>query len=276
MRSVTQFFENHPIAFSGMSAPAGKFARLVVVSALFPLRPSSSFFLPSNDIRMNLLTTSRRKVLVASSLLSGVFGGGGGPAHPKTTLPGAKGLTNEVTKTVKGMKHRRLGGSDITVSELGLGTQRWVSADYNAPNEETCFAFLDRAILRNGVNLIDTAEQYPIPSDGASAVEGDSERCIGKWIKERKVPRGDLVIATKITGGRNITPKNIKASCEDSLKRLRTDYVDVYQLHWPQRYSPQSNWGQSLAYDIDNDASPYCVLWVGLPRLKNCASRWKG
>lgn len=206
---------------------------------------------------MNFSSTSRRKILLASSLFGGVFGSGPGPANAKTTAPGAKGPTNQVMKTVKGMKHRRLGGSDIAVSELGLGTQRWVSADFNAPDEAACFAFMDKAILQNGVNLIDTAEQYPIPSDGGSAAEGDTERCIGKWMKERAVPRSDVVIATKITGGRNVTPKNIKAACEGSLKRLGTDYIDVYQLHWPQRYSPQSNWGQSLAYDIDKDANPY-------------------
>jgi aryl-alcohol dehydrogenase-like predicted oxidoreductase len=175
-------------------------------------------------------------------------------------VPGAKGPTNEVLKTVKGMKHRRLGGSDIAVSELGLGTQRWVSTDFNAPDEALCFAFMDKAILQNGVNLIDTAEQYPIPSGnegGKSAAEGDTERCIGRGIKERKVPRGDVVIATKIVGGRNVTPRNIKVACEESLKRLGTDYIDVYQLHWPQRYSPQSNWGQSLAYNLDREKSPY-------------------
>lgn len=219
-----------------------------------------------NGVSMNLLwtttTSSRRKVLLASSLWGGVFGAGSssassGPANVKTTVPGAKGGTNEVIRTVQGMKHRRLGGSDIAVSELGLGTQRWVSTDFNAPDEATCFAFMDQAILEHGVNLIDTAEQYPIPSDGKSAAEGDSEVCIGKWMKDRQVPRSEVVIATKITGGRNITPKNIKTACEGSLRRLGTDYIDVYQLHWPQRYSPQSNWGQSLAYNIDNDASPY-------------------
>jgi len=194
------------------------------------------------------------------------FGGGddGGDSimnNIKTTVPGAKGPTNQVVRKVNGMKHRRLGGSDIVVSELGLGTQRWISADLNAPNEQESFRFLDRAILENGVNLLDTAEQYPIPSDGRSANEGDSELLIGKWMKERKVSREQVVISTKITGGRNVNPKNIIEDCEGSLKRLQTDYIDVYQLHWPQRYSPQSNWGQSLAYNIENDSNPY---WRGM------------
>jgi aryl-alcohol dehydrogenase-like predicted oxidoreductase len=220
------------------------------------------------NVHMNL-STSRRGVLLASSLFGGIFGGGGSKRGPaanaasKPTVPGAKkkGATNEIVLVVEGMKQRRLGGSEMVVSELGLGTQRWVSTDYNAPDEDMCFAFMDRAILENGVNLLDTAEQYPIPSDGRIASEGDTELVIGKWMKERKVPRDSIVIATKITGGRNITPKNIKADCEGSLKRLGTDYIDVYQLHWPQRYSPQSNWGQSLAYNIDNDSNPY---WRGM------------
>jgi len=160
------------------------------------------------------------------------------------------------------MKQRRLGGGggggdDIVVSELGLGTQRWASTDYNAPDPHLCYQFLDRAVLDGGVNLIDMAEQYPIPSDGSTVREGDTERLVGQWMKDRGMKREDVVIATKITGGRNVTPKNIQEDCEGSLKRLQTDYIDVYQLHWPQRYSPQSNWGQSLAYNIDDDSNPY-------------------
>ena len=167
---------------------------------------------------------------------------------------GGGGPTGEVGKVVKGMKHRRLGNSDIFVSEMGLGTQRWVSSDFNAPDKDLCYEFMDEAILKRGVNLIDTAEQYPIPS-GARTSEGDTERVIGDWMKDRKVPRSDVVIATKITGGTNITPRNIKKDCEESLKRLQTDYVDVYLCHWPQRYSPQSNWGQSLNYDLGYETS---------------------
>jgi aryl-alcohol dehydrogenase-like predicted oxidoreductase len=88
---------------------------------------------------------------------------------------------------------------------------------------------MDYAILKKGVNLIDVAEQYPIPS-GGSAKEGDTERCIGKWMKDRGVARDKVVIASKITGGRNVTPRNIKQDCEGSLKRLGTDYLDVYQV----------------------------------------------
>jgi diketogulonate reductase-like aldo/keto reductase len=170
------------------------------------------------------------------------------------------GATNEVVKIVKGMKHRRLGNSDIFVSELGLGTQRWMSTDFNGPNRVLCYEFLDEAILKRGVNLIDTAESYPIPSGGRGSEEGDTERVIGDWLKDRNVHRSDVVIATKITGGRNITPRNIRKDCDESLKRLQTDYIDVYLLHWPQRYSPQSNWGQSLSYNVDTDTAQRKVL----------------
>jgi len=214
-------------------------------------------------------TVNRRIVLGAGGggMFGGLFSGNNNnnnanaadayPTNGGSYKP--KGDTNEVVKTVNGMKRRRLGGTDILVSELGLGTQRWVSDDFNAPDEKDVFSFMDEAILKSGVNLLDTAEQYPIPS-GQKAREGDSELVIGKWMKDRKVKREDVVIATKITGGRNVTPNNIKKDCEGSLKRLGTDYIDVYQLHWPQRYSPQSNWGQSLAYQIDADRSPY---WRG-------------
>ena len=143
-----------------------------------------------------------------------MFGGVFGTSNSNASSSGAgvrrqspsKGPTNEVVKVVNGIKHRRLGGSDIVVSEVGLGTQRWVSTDFNAPDQETCFQFMDEAILKSGVNLLDTAEQYPIPSDGVRAKEGDTETVIGKWIQDRKVPRESVVIATKITGGRNVTP----------------------------------------------------------------------
>ncbi|CAB9497843.1 Aldo-keto reductase (Fragment) [Seminavis robusta] len=205
-------------------------------------------------------SSSRRSVLLGAGFLGGILGGGDSVRAAGSKAYKSKGPTGEVIKIVNGIKHRRLGGSDIIVSELGLGTQRWVSDDFNAPDQDACFAFMDQAILNGGVNLIDTAEQYPIPSDPVRSPEGATEEVIGKWMKDRKISRDKLVLATKITGGRNVTPKNIKKDCEGSLKRLGTDYIDVYQLHWPARYSPQSNWGQSLQYRQEIDESSY---WRG-------------
>lgn len=239
------------------------FTLLLLMPMLLPFHHGALAFYATPSVSMQHQTSpsQTRRTVLSAGLFGGVFGGGSSSPPPAYGKVASKGPTNEVVKVVNGIKHKRLGGSDIIVSEIGLGTQRWVSTDFNAPNEETCFEFMDQAILKGGVNLIDTAEQYPIPTDGMRAREGDTETVIGKWIKDRKVPRSDVVIATKITGGRNVTPKNIKADCEGSLKRLQSDYIDVYQLHWPQRYSPQSNWGQSLAYDLDNDRSPY---WRGM------------
>lgn len=221
---------------------------------------SSAAFLMTTSSESS--SNSRRRQLLRAGA-GGIFSGlpfFGSDNEAKAATPndkkkgGGGGPTGEVVKIVKGMKHKRLGNSDIFVSELGLGTQRWVSTDFNAPDQELCYEFMDEAILKRGVNLIDTAEQYPIPS-GGRASEGDTERVIGSWMKDRKVPRSDVVIATKITGGSNITPRNIRKDCDDSLKRLQTDYIDVYLCHWPQRYSPQSNWGQSLSYNLAYDDS---------------------
>jgi len=115
---------------------------------------------------------------------------------------------------------------------------------------------MDRAVLDKGLNLLDTAEQYPIPSDRANP-EGRTEKIIGSWMKQGAGRREKLVIATKITGGANVTPRNIKKDLEGSLSRLGTDYVDMYLLHWPARYTPQSNWGQSLMYQVENEQAPW-------------------
>ena len=148
------------------------------------------------------------------------------------------------------MRMRTLGSSDILVSELALGTQRWGSADFNAPDEATCHKMLDLA-TENGINFVDTAEQYPIP-DGPGKPEGSTEKIIGSWLAKAPERREKLVIASKITGGGNVTPKNIEKDLEGTLKRLGTDYLDVYLLHWPARYTPQANWGQSLEYNFVN------------------------
>jgi len=156
-------------------------------------------------------------------------------------------------RIVNGMHQRSLGSSGILVSQLALGTQRWGSTDFNAPDEAACHQMLDIA-RANGVNFIDTAEQYPIPSDRQHP-EGLTEQIIGSWLAKDKTRRKDLVIASKITGGRNVTPRNIEADLQGTLKRLGTDYLDIYLLHWPARYTPQANWGQSLEYNYQIGAS---------------------
>ena len=110
---------------------------------------------------------------------------------------GSGALSNLMMK--EGLRQRSLGSSDIVVSELGLGTQRWGGADFNSPDEATCHRMLDIA-TDFGVNLVDTAEQYPIPS-GRGCEEGSTERIIGSWLAKDKSRRSDLVIASKITGG---------------------------------------------------------------------------
>lgn len=210
-------------------------------------------------------STSRRAfnrgaahVIVASSGGNDFFSNllGGATARASAAAP-RRARTNETVEIVNGIKRKRLGGaSGIVVSEVGLGTQRWGSADSNAPDEALCHAFLDHAVLERGVNLLDTAEQYPIPSDRARP-EGRTEEIIGRWMAKDASRRERVVVATKITGGSNVTAKNIERDLDRSLMRLKTDYVDVYTLHWPARYTPQSNWGQSLMYHEDTELAPY-------------------
>ena len=208
---------------------------------------------------------SRRSVIKAASLGSlfpwgdraakaamGGVGGGGTKSQPNNST----GPTNETVTVVNGMRHKRLGQNSISVSEFGLGTQRWGGADFNSPDETLCHEMLDYAVLEKGVNLIDTAEQYPIPSDRTHP-EGNTEKIIGSWIKKEKARRDKLVLATKITGGTNVTKRNIKKDLEGSLLRFGVDEIDIYTLHWPARYTPQSNWGQSLTYHLDTEQAPY-------------------
>jgi aryl-alcohol dehydrogenase (NADP+) len=139
------------------------------------------------------------------------------------------------------MKFHQLGHTDLRVSELCLGTMTYGQQNTEAEAHEQ----LDYAIAQ-GINFIDTAEMYPVPS--RAETQGKTEAYIGSWLK--KQPRDQLVIATKIIGsGRNfpwlrdsqkpaLSPANIRQAVDDSLKRLQTDYIDLYQIHWPDRYVP--------------------------------------
>lgn len=137
------------------------------------------------------------------------------------------------------MEIRPLGHSDLRVTKFCLGTMTWGSQN----TAEEAHAQIDMA-LDHGVNFLDTAEMYPT-NPLTAATSGDTERIIGQWI-ERTGRRGDVLLATKITGAGNdtvgrdgapIDPHNLRAALEGSLRRLRTDHVDLYQLHWPNRGS---------------------------------------
>jgi aryl-alcohol dehydrogenase-like predicted oxidoreductase len=136
------------------------------------------------------------------------------------------------------MKHRPLGRTGLTVPEICLGTMTWGEQNTEAEGH----AQMNRA-MEKGVNFFDTAELYstmPIRAE----TQGSTERIIGTWLKARG-KRDDVIIASKIAGpgpkwiddGAPITPARIEIAIDRSLKRLQTDYIDLYQLHWPNRGS---------------------------------------
>ena len=144
------------------------------------------------------------------------------------------------------MQKLQLGRSGIMVSEFCLGTMTFGNRNTEAEGH----AQMDMA-LDHGVNFLDTAEMYPVAPVRAATV-GRTEEIVGTWLKSRK-RRADVVVATKITGegnkevrdGEAITAATLRKCCEDSLRRLQTDVIDLYQLHWPNRgsYHFRKLWG---------------------------------
>ncbi len=133
------------------------------------------------------------------------------------------------------MKYKSLGTTDIKVSEICLGTMTWGSQN----TQEQGFEQMDYA-LSQGVNFFDTAELYPVPPKADT--KHRTEEIIGHWFETRG-NRNHVILASKITGtgmahirdGAKISPETINIALEGSLKRLKTDYIDLYQLHWPNR-----------------------------------------
>lgn len=146
------------------------------------------------------------------------------------------------------MKYKKLGNTDIEISQLCLGSMTWGTQNTFAEASEQ----MDYALER-GVNIIDTAELYPTTPLGAQT-QGKTEEIIGQWLQQSG-KRKDVLIATKVAGngpkwidgGRDIDGAKIRKSLEGSLRRLNTDYVDLYQLHWPNRGS--YHFRQSWTFD---------------------------
>ena len=141
------------------------------------------------------------------------------------------------------MKYKALGRTNVKVSEICLGTMTWG----NQNSEAEAHAQIDYA-LAQGINFMDTAELYPIPP--RAEYQGRTEEHIGTWFKKTG-QRDKWFLASKVGGkrsflrdGRGFDKHGIKEALEGSLKRLQTDYIDLYQLHWPNRghYHFESSW----------------------------------
>ena len=155
------------------------------------------------------------------------------------------------------MEYRALGRTGIQVSLICLGTMTWGSQNSEAQaHDQLDYAF------GQGVNFIDTAEGYPV-TPVSRETQFLTETYIGNWIAARG-RRDDIILATKVAGpsrdsvrvfrgGDNrLDRRNIEQAVEDSLRRLRTDYIDLYQLHWPDRRVP--SFGARGLSRIDDDA----------------------
>ena len=150
------------------------------------------------------------------------------------------------------MRYRRLGRSEISVSEICLGSMTWGVQNSEAEG----FQQMDHALER-GVNFIDTAEMYPVRQ--SPETYGRTEEIIGNWMAARG-NRDQVVIATKVVGPGGFpyirggttrhNREHITAALESSLERLKTDYVDLYQLHWPDR---STNTFGKLGFEPDAD-----------------------
>lgn len=138
------------------------------------------------------------------------------------------------------MEYKKLGDSDLLVSEICLGTMTYGQQNTIEEAREQ----LDYAVAQ-GINFIDAAEMYPVP--GRPETQGKTEEYIGEWLVKQQ--RDRLIIATKVAGAgrrfgwirgdkRQVDRANVEQALSDSLKRLRTDYIDLYQIHWPDRYVP--------------------------------------
>ncbi|MCH8544347.1 MAG: NADP(H)-dependent aldo-keto reductase [Alcanivorax sp.] len=135
------------------------------------------------------------------------------------------------------MEYRRLGRTDLNVSALCLGTMTWGKQN----TQEEGFAQMDLAV-EHGINFFDTAEMYAVPTSAETA--GKTEEIIGNWFA-RSGKRDDIIIATKaagpgdwishIRGGPRLNREHLEQAVEGSLRRLQTDVIDLYQLHWPER-----------------------------------------
>ena len=171
------------------------------------------------------------------------------------------------------MKFKKLGNTDLKVSLICLGTMTWGKQN----NQQEAFEQMDYA-LDQGINFFDTAEMYAVPC--TEETFGKTETIIGNWFRERN-NREKVILATKISGpglswirggGLQYTKENISTALEGSLKRLQTDYIDLYQLHWPER---DSNYFGKLGYKHQVEEKEWNSIESVLRALKQFVDQGK-
>ena len=170
------------------------------------------------------------------------------------------------------MDYIKLGHTDISVSKVCLGTMTFGDQNTQADANNQ----LDYA-LSQGINFIDTAEMYPVPPKAETYTR--TEPMIGKWLKTQK--RDQIILGSKVSGrnrGLNwirngddsLTRANIRSAIHDSLKRLQTDYLDLYQLHWPERNVPlfgQYQFDPKLEFDAQGNQKAWVSIQTQLETL---------
>ena len=171
------------------------------------------------------------------------------------------------------MKFKKLGNTNLDVSLICLGTMTWGEQN----TQEEGFEQMDYAIEK-GINFFDTAELYAIPPK--EKTYGKTEEIIGNWFKLRK-NRDKIILASKIAGpglkwirggGSQYSPKSIEEALHNSLKRLKTDYIDLYQLHWPER---NTNYFGDLDYEHDKKEKNWNSFGNILKTLKKFINQGK-
>ena len=172
------------------------------------------------------------------------------------------------------MNYKKLGNTDLDVSTICLGTMTWGEQN----SEKEGFEQMDFA-LSQGVNFWDTAEIYSIPM--REETYGETEKIIGNWFQKTK-KRNDIILATKVCGntsnkyirdgGNSFGKKKIKEALDESLRRLKTDYIDLYQLHWPER---STNFFGDYGYEHDENDKDWTPFEEILESLKKFIEQGK-
>ena len=171
------------------------------------------------------------------------------------------------------MKFKKLGNTDLNVSLICLGTMTYGEQN----TQEEGFEQMDYAV-DSGINFFDTAELYAIPPK--EKTYGKTEEIIGNWFQKRK-NRKKIILASKIAGpglkwirggGEQFSPKNIEEALNSSLERLKTDYIDLYQLHWPER---NTNYFGQLNYEHDKNEKKWNNFNSVLKTLKKFIDQGK-